>query len=194
MQDYQSFIRSRSFKSTTNGVTNGVNGINGINEFNGVNGVNGYHKLRAAHIIILSARDEQACSAMVSNLRDHLLKTKVEHEENFFASLAYTLGQRRSMFPWVAVQPAANVADLIKAIEAGRMRPSRRRESRPRIGYVYTGQGAQWYAMGRELIEAYPVFKECLLEADGYLKEFGATWSLIGAIFPLALEVAKKKS
>ena len=131
---------------------------------------------------------------MVSNLRDHLLKTKVEDEEKFFASLAYTLGQRRSLFPWVAVQPAASLKELVKASEAGRMKPSRRGENCPRLGYVYTGQGAQWYAMGRELIEVYPVFKDCLLEADGYPKEFGATWSLIGAYFPLELELAKKKS
>jgi hypothetical protein len=36
--------------------------------------------------------------------------------------------------------------------------------------------------MGRELIEAYPIFKNTLLEAEGYLKEFGSTWSVIGKL------------
>lgn len=34
---------------------------------------------------------------------------------------------------------------------------------------VFTGQGAKWYAMGRELIEAYPVFKEAIQEADKHI-------------------------
>lgn len=34
--------------------------------------------------------------------------------------------------------------------------------------------------MGRELITAYPVFREALQEADSHLRELGATWSLIG--------------
>lgn len=201
MEDYMSFIGSRAQKSFTNGVTNGVNGVNkvdgvngvtngvhgvngvdGVNGVtNGVNGVNGHHTSLHPRVIILSAKDEQAGQAMASNLREYLLKAKVADEEKFFASLAYTLGQRRSIFPWVAAQPVQGVSDLVKAIESDRMKPSRRMERPPRLGYVFTGQGAQWFAMGRELIEAYPIFKECLLEADGYLKELGATWSLIGA-------------
>jgi acyl transferase domain-containing protein len=43
---------------------------------------------------------------------------------------------------------------------------------------VFTGQGAQWYAMGRELIEPYPVFKATLFEAESYLNDFGTDWSL----------------
>ena len=51
----------------------------------------------------------------------------------------------------------------------------------PRIGFVFNGQGAQWHAMGRELIAAYPVFGSAILRADQMLKEYGATWSLHGS-------------
>jgi acyl transferase domain-containing protein len=71
---------------------------------------------------------------------------------------------------------------LIKSLEFGKFKPSRTNEA-PKIGFVFTGQGAQWWAMGRELIEAYPVFKDCVIEAEGYLKEFGSKWSLIGKLF-----------
>lgn len=50
----------------------------------------------------------------------------------------------------------------------------------PRIGYVFSGQGAQWYAMGRELIVAYPAFRNALEEADAHPRDLGATWSLLG--------------
>lgn len=49
----------------------------------------------------------------------------------------------------------------------------------PNIGFVFTGQGAQWWAMGRELIWAYPIFRDTLVEAERCLIEFGATYSLI---------------
>lgn len=171
--------------------TNGVNGSNGVHNTNGTNGVNGNHAtngvnghhddgITSSRVIVLSAKDEQACTTMASNLKDHLVSSDALNDDAYFPSLAFTLGQRRSRFPWVSAHSAANAEELVKAIGAGRMKPSRIADSRPRIGYVYTGQGAQWFAMGRELIEAYPVFKDCLLEADGYLKELGATWSLIG--------------
>ena len=44
---------------------------------------------------------------------------------------------------------------------------------------VFTGQGAQWHAVGRELIMAYPPFKASLEEDEIYLKELGADWSLL---------------
>ncbi|KIM94092.1 hypothetical protein OIDMADRAFT_207730 [Oidiodendron maius Zn] len=170
MQDYESFLNSGSHRSIANGVTNGTNGINGVN---------GHHTKQSRRVILLSAKDEQACRKMATSLREYLDTKQVDDEDKFFASLAYTLGQRRSRFAWVAAHPVKCVSDLVTIIESGGMKPSRTMDGVPRLGYVFTGQGAQWYAMGRELIEAYPVFKSCLMEADRYLKELGATWSLL---------------
>jgi acyl transferase domain-containing protein len=198
MQDYQSFINPTNAKRIGNGATNGTNGTNGINGHhtngingtngtngvNGINGINGHQKSHPPRIIVLSGKDEKACQAVASNLRDYLSKSERADDDSFFASLAYTLGQRRSVFPWVAAQPVQNASELISLIDSGKMKPGRRMDRPPRLGFVFTGQGAQWFAMGRELFEAYPVFKACLLEADGYLKALGATWSLIGNYSP----------
>ncbi|EMD93080.1 hypothetical protein COCC4DRAFT_139661 [Bipolaris maydis ATCC 48331] len=131
-------------------------------------------------VYVLSAKDEHAAKAMVSNLRDHLenVTDSVEYQND----LAYTLGERRSAFPWVAATSASSISELIRLIDAGKMKPKRRGDV-PRIGFVFTGQGAQWWAMGRELISAYPVFRETLHEADKYLREFGAPWSLIEELY-----------
>ena len=67
--------------------------------------------------------------------------------------------------------------DLISALD--HIKP-RRSSKRPRLGFVFTGQGAQWHAMGRELIDQYPVFKATLIEVERQLKSFGASWSLLG--------------
>lgn len=49
------------------------------------------------------------------------------------------------------------------------------------IGFVFTGQGAQWHAMGRELYgqHGYAVYTSALDRADRYLRRLGAHWSLV---------------
>lgn len=49
----------------------------------------------------------------------------------------------------------------------------------PRIGFIFTGQGAQWHAMGKELMDAYPVFSSTMKRIDECLADLGATFSLI---------------
>jgi acyl transferase domain-containing protein len=47
-----------------------------------------------------------------------------------------------------------------------------------RIGMVFTGQGAQWHAMARELAAPYPIVRATFDEAERILKGLGADWSL----------------
>lgn len=95
--------------------------------------------------------------------------------------LAFTLADRKSRFPWMVAVRASNLAELADKL-ADPDRRSVRSAKVPRLGFVFNGQGAQWHAMGRELIEAYPVFRKYLLEADKILKEYGAKWSLHGGL------------
>ena len=163
---------------------NGFHHVNGNGYTNGTELINGdgHHlsKLRS-RLFILSAKDEYTCRAMASNLKDYLQSVNLESEEEdrFLDNLAYTLGQRRSRFPWISTYVAGSVPELIAALDNEKLKPSRDGSHQPRLGFVFTGQGAQWHAMGRELIEAYPVFKASILEADRYLREFGCNWSLL---------------
>ncbi|KAJ5538114.1 hypothetical protein N7494_007593 [Penicillium frequentans] len=163
--------------TVNNEITNG-NGNGHVHE-NGTSNGNGYETAKhRSRIFILSAKDELTCRAMASNLKDYLERLNVAsgEEVNFLNDLSHTLGQRRSRFPWVMTYVAESVSSLITALGNEKSKPTRNNSDRPRLGFVFTGQGAQWYAMGRELLEAYPVFKASMLEAEGYLKEFGADW------------------
>ncbi|KAJ3532838.1 hypothetical protein NM208_g8261 [Fusarium decemcellulare] len=127
------------------------------------NGINGSHlPRRKTKILVLSARDEQACREIVSKLKDYL-RQHAQHDdpEKLLQSVIYTLGQRRSALPWIAAQPipyTQGIGPVIEALDSAQFKPKRVTRP-PRIGMVFTGQGAQWNAMGRELIIAYPVLQ-----------------------------------
>lgn len=140
-----------------------------------------------ARIYVLSAKDEQACQRMISNLRDYIGGADSTEERSLLASLAYTLGSRRSVLPWTAVFAADSLNSILSALEGDQLR-HRRSGKEIRVGWVFTGQGAQWHAMGRELFDAYPVFKDAILECDGYIKEMGAKWTIMGKF-----QLSKKK-
>ena len=164
MEDYSSYLNSTA-KSRPVGVANGD--------------TTQIKPKLDSRVIMLSAKDEVAAKAMVANLKNYLEKNKFDDEEAFLDDLAYTLGQRRSIFPWMSAVPAQSIKHLISTIDAGKMVPIKSGDA-PKLGFVFTGAGAQWWAMGRELIDAYPVFRNSLLKSQAYFKELGAPWQLLG--------------
>ncbi|KAB8201414.1 hypothetical protein BDV34DRAFT_237643 [Aspergillus parasiticus] len=173
MEDANGLSRNRSGNGHVNGHVNG-----------NTNGVDAHVTGEEYRLLVVSAKDEHVHEKMVARLAD-FLRQKEQHgskdTESFLQNLVYTLGQRRTVFPWVAAYPVPITQGLdgvAKVLETPKFRPSRPSQS-PRIGMVFTGQGAQWYAMGRELTTTYPVFKASLEEADRHLRDLGADWSLI---------------
>nr|A0A3G1DJH7.1 RecName: Full=Squalestatin tetraketide synthase; Short=SQTKS; AltName: Full=Highly reducing polyketide synthase 1; Short=HR-PKS 1; AltName: Full=Squalestatin S1 biosynthesis cluster protein pks1 [Phoma sp. MF5453]AMY15057.1 tetraketide synthase MF-SQTKS [Phoma sp. MF5453] len=171
-----------------NGTTNGHKGANGTtNGHNGTNGITNGHDITRgtidyepleSFVISLSAKEEAGTRSMMTNLGEYLRKNHVDDETKHFKSIAYTLGSHRSTFKWTAAKPITSLEELLAAAGGGQFQASRALE-RTRLGFVFTGQGAQWFAMGRELINTYPVFRKSLDRANGYLKEFGCEWSIL---------------
>ena len=110
----------------------------------------------------------------------------LEQRPEFFQNglldnVAYTLGQRRSLLQWRVAIPASSSFDLLEALNNGKTAPVR--ETEPlRIGFIFTGQGAQWNAMGRELYEQYPVFAETINSCSRYLATLEPSFSLYGRL------------
>lgn len=132
-------------------------------------------------LFVLSANDKSALEALMKNLGIYLEQRPEIFQNDLMSNIAYTLGERRSLMQWRVAIPAPTSFDLIQALNGGKIVPVR--ETEPlRIGFIFTGQGAQWYAMGRELYDQYPVFASTLEACDRCLTSFGASFSLIGIL------------
>jgi acyl transferase domain-containing protein len=94
------------------------------------------------------------------------------------ADLAYTLSARRSKLPFrsfclVNKDQVASSMKLERKTVRAPLQP-------PNIGFVFTGQGAQWYGMGRELFE-HGVFASTItfLEQVLHLLPSAPSWSIL---------------
>ncbi|KAK5657389.1 hypothetical protein OQA88_2959 [Cercophora sp. LCS_1] len=133
----------------------------------------------ASRLFLLSARDKATVGKMTVNLREHLAQHPMLDDPESFANLAYTLCERRSKFSWTWSATATNAAELAEALADTTIQPAQNSGTAPRLGFVFNGQGAQWFAMGRELSAAYPVYAQTLAECDDAIRSFGADWSIV---------------
>ena len=132
-----------------------------------------------SRLLVWSASDEASLKNLLAAYQQHLsaLGTPAE-ERQYFEDLCHTLSSRRSLLPWktfLVCDSLDQLRDMIRVKTSGLLRS----RSAPVISFVFTGQGAQWSGMGRELLR-YPIFRTSLEQATSYLQALGCTWSLIG--------------
>ena len=100
--------------------------------------------------------------------------------------IAATLAKRRSHHEYrVAVagntreELAAGLGAYLDGVKHPGLVPARRQIDGPaNLGLVFSGQGPQWWGMGRQLYEKAPVFRAKIDEIDALLKQH-ADWSLV---------------
>lgn len=132
------------------------------------------------HLYTLTANDKNTVKSQMNALIRYLKKCASGSTQSLLSDLAFTLGQRRSMLPWRISCRASSTDGLIGQLESLGTVPVRATKV-PKLGFVFTGQGAGWHAMGRELLQTYPAFSSTIANADKHLVSLGASWSLIGS-------------
>ena len=89
--------------------------------------------------------------------------------------LVYSLGARRNHHAHRLTTVARSISELIRELDAFAVKEESvkirtsftpRAEFAPRIAFVMSGQGPQWWGMGRELMEHEPVFRQVIEQCD----------------------------
>lgn len=141
---------------------------------------NGHHNQSPirTRVFMLSGFDDQSIAKQIENMKVYLLERQSIADDEFMSSLAFTLNQRRTALMCRAAATGHSAANVIKALEGSiKVRKATRK---PVVGFVFTGQGAQWCGMGRELVGAYPVFRQSMERIDAHLTRLGAPFSALG--------------
>lgn len=130
----------------------------------------------------LTSHSDKAGKLMAEKLAAYL----EENPDVSIADFATTLSVQRSMHS----SRSYTVGSTSDALVNGMREPLpvadwvSKMDSTPRIGFVFTGQGAQWHAMGRQLIEASPFFRQTLEKCDKILQGLRdkPDWTVVGEL------------
>ncbi|KAL1857997.1 Type I Iterative PKS [Paecilomyces lecythidis] len=164
----------RKAKVTVLAPENGLHhdeGVNGVEQTKGKLGVSGQPRL-----FVLSSFDEVSGKRQAELLQQYLLEKGDSADDEFMNNLAFTLGTRRTNFIWKAAMPGTSATNLAENLSQGVN--FSRATKKPTIGFVFTGQGAQWCGMGKELLNAYPTFGRSIDKIGAYLKSLGAPFDV----------------
>ncbi|KAI1132340.1 polyketide synthase [Nemania abortiva] len=127
-------------------------------------GTRGHFNRNKPYLLLFSAHEK---AALKRNIEAHGLVAS--HYD--LLDLSYTLANRRTHFSsrGMAVTSPATLAQTF-ASEADEFKYSDKKTS-GKIGFIFTGQGAQWPRMGAELMRFYPTFLSTIRRLDMVLDE-----------------------
>lgn len=129
-------------------------------------------------VLPISARTEEALVATAHRLAEHIRA----HPDITLLDLGFTLSQRRSLLQHRRTLVADSMADALNQLgsltESGRSSAARTPPTTPKLAFVCTGMGPQWWGMCRGLLDEYPAFAESIERSDRELSRYTG-WSLI---------------
>ncbi|MFZ5828642.1 MAG: SDR family NAD(P)-dependent oxidoreductase, partial [Planctomycetota bacterium] len=130
---------------------------------------------RPLHVLALSGKSDVAVRELAARYRQHL----EEHPGSAVPDVAHTAnvgrahsGHRAAVIAGSRDDFQQRLAALAEGTAAKGVHQARVRSPvRPKIAFLFTGQGSQYAGMGLALFEKHPVFREALLECEEILVE-----------------------
>ena len=123
----------------------------------GVHAKNRHDASSRLQLLIFSANHQKSMQKVIENYQGYITSHSSALEE-----LAYTLGARREHLSYRAF-----------CIADGHTNPEfsspKKTTSPPSLVFTFTGQGAQWIGMAKDLIEDYPSFRHDIKQMDDSL-------------------------
>ncbi len=141
---------------------------------------------RSQHVIAVSARTQTALTTAALRLADHL----AAHPEERLVDVAFSANTGRAQLPHRLAVVAGDRASARAALEsaaAGQESPALwtgvAAPRAPDVAFLFTGSGAQYVGMGRQLFDSEPGFRRTLLQCEEILRDSLAQ-PLISVIYP----------
>lgn len=123
-------------------------------------------------LLAFSAKHPESVKRLGADHESYL----ISHAESL-RDMSYTLSTKREVLP----HRAYCVVDGDGSFELSRVHKSALKTP-PKLVWCFTGQGAQWAQMGKELIENVPSFKASIQGLDDFLASLpdAPKWKLLG--------------
>jgi acyl transferase domain-containing protein/SAM-dependent methyltransferase len=125
-------------------------------------------------IFPLSARSVAAASELASRTA-----TALADSDDLLSDLCFTAAEGRAHFQYrlaVAARDKEELSEALQSAASGKSHPSLVSGRailghRPKVAFLFTGQGAQHPGMGRELYQAHPVYRDAIDECNALLED-----------------------
>ncbi|MEA5506766.1 amino acid adenylation domain-containing protein [Halotia wernerae UHCC 0503] len=148
---------------------------------------------RPVHLLTLSAKSEKALLEMVQSYQEFLLK----HSEVSLADVCFTANTGRTHFDYRCAVVAESKVQLQKELSAFTANQETntvvsgqvKSKKRPKVAFLFTGQGSQYIGMGRQLYETAPIFRKTLDRCDEIVRSY-LDKSLLTVLYPEAGETS----
>ncbi len=143
---------------------------------------------RSLHVLKLSAKTETSLARQAEQLGQYL----AAHPEVAVADVCYSANTGRADFnrrAAFAVADTKQLQDQLAGLAAGKLAPGSKQGTvrtitRPKVAFLFTGQGLQYPGMGRGLYESHPVFRRAIDACDEILSELWDGESLLDVLYP----------
>lgn len=131
---------------------------------------------RPLHVFTLSAKSSSSLQKLAGKFRQFL----DSHQDLVLADICHTVTAGRSHFNHRLAVTAGSLEQLKQRLDeflAGKRNPSIRSAQvrllgRPKVVFLFTGQGSQYVGMGREIYETCPIFRQTLDRCDELLRPY----------------------
>lgn len=181
----------------------GKSALAGVSSF-GLSGTNAHLILEAApaalapppaqtaplthHLLALSAKSNAALTALVDRYLAHL----TTHVQVALADLCFTANTGRAHFTHRLAVTAATAGELVERLTAfqggdptGMAIGQVKGDATLKVAFLFTGQGAQYRTMGRQLYATEPIFRQAMEQCDEILRPLLGL-SIIQVLYPEA--------
>ncbi|KAJ5151395.1 uncharacterized protein N7482_010647 [Penicillium canariense] len=141
---------------------------------------------RNSHIVTVSGHVAAALRKNLQQLVAYIRKEEQQNPDFSLAQLSWTTTARRQQHVFRVSASGSDVNEIANKLQAALDRGdgSTRPKSKPKVLFAFTGQGAQYLGMGRQLLEAYPTFRSDIEHFDFMAQGLG---------FPSFLQILQQK-